>query len=485
MDFTKFTGRRWTIIYGKYEGLEEYAVNELYKAVQQFVPYVLTVGDGSDGQMQDLTRFNIIFVGTVISNHHMAKLAKEGLFRPEQRKEGYAIKVCASPYDPEMQIMILAGADDSGTLYAVRDLEHYYIDPKSYFDGSRHPGERTYFTEKMPEYEINSAPAIEYRGMWTWGHAIHDHRKYFDNMSRWKLNYIVIWNDFAPVNAVQIVKYAHSRGIKVLWGYSWSWGEDVDPTDDEELEKWTRRAMDIYETQYRDIGGDGIYFQSFTETRETMIKGASIAEMAVKWTNTIAGGILDKYPGLWIMFGISATSILDDPALKNVDIRVTNEWNDAGPFPYAYDARDTADIQYVYDYTEMVSGYRGTDEDFSMVVKGCITLDWPSFEHQKGPFVLGEAAQSFKENRVEEKRSYWKYIQTYWIRNYECMLRTMRIIAGKDIKRRSASTLIEDGMWEEHMWLPGALSAEGMWDPYRGADEIIEKVMLTKDIYFA
>jgi hypothetical protein len=496
MDFRHFEGKRWTIVYGSYEGLEEYAVNELHKTVQQFLPYILTSGDGSSGELQNFAGFNIIFIGTVGSNRHLAKLAGDGIFRPEHKKEGYAMKVCRSPFDPEMQIIILAGADDNGTLYAVRDFEHFYVDPNWYFegyhfkngryyDGSWHFGTRTFFTEKIPETEKNSAPAIENRGLWSWGHVIYDYRKYIDNMSRWKLNFMILWNDYAPVNARQIVEYAHSRGIKVIWAYSWCWGEDVDASNEEDLKKWTKRAIDIYEKQYRDVGGDGIYFQTFTEVKETSINNECIATLVSGWVRSITDKLLKKYPDLWIQFGIHATSIREDLDKLSVDPRISIVWEDAGSFPFAYDVKDVKNIDETLEYLSRISELRGKDEDFGMIVKGCITLDWPTFEHQKGPFILGEASESFKESRVGEQKIFWKYIQTYWIKNLKYMLGSMRIVAKKDIKRVSVSTLIEDGMWEERMWLPGILSAEGMWDPFEEPETIMEKVMLAKDTFFA
>ena len=46
---------------------------------------------------------------------------------------------------------------------------------------------------------------------------MYDYRGFFENMARLKLNEIIIWNDYAPTNGREIVAYAHSLGIRVIW----------------------------------------------------------------------------------------------------------------------------------------------------------------------------------------------------------------------------------------------------------------------------
>ena len=89
---------------------------------------------------------------------------------------------------------------------------------KGYFD--------TPFHEKLPVWSKISAPDVEDRGIWTWGHTIYDYRSFMDNMLRLKMNEIVVWNDYAPINAREIADYAHSLGMKLIWGFAWGWGVD-------------------------------------------------------------------------------------------------------------------------------------------------------------------------------------------------------------------------------------------------------------------
>ncbi len=39
----RFTGLRWVILYGSYEGIERFALQELYRMVERYQPYVPVV----------------------------------------------------------------------------------------------------------------------------------------------------------------------------------------------------------------------------------------------------------------------------------------------------------------------------------------------------------------------------------------------------------------------------------------------------------
>ncbi|MCL2463286.1 MAG: hypothetical protein FWF44_11515 [Defluviitaleaceae bacterium] len=485
MDYVTHEGPRWTIVYGAYEGVEKHALDVLYGIVAPHVPYILTV-TAPDADIGALRDFNIIFLGTVGSNPYLRDLAGKGIFAPNDKKEGYAIKVSASAYNPGRQMVVLAGADENGVLYAVDDFEHYYIDPN--VDDIY--GKKTVFTGKMPEYARSSSPAVAERGFWTWGHVIYDYRKYLDNMAKWKLNFITIWNDFAPLNAKEVTDYAHSRGIKVIWAFSWCWGEtDVDLSDARQLDLWTERVIHTYETQYAGLGGDGIYFQTLTETAETRVNGVPIAKLAVDWVNRIAGKLLEKYPGLWIKFGLHASSIKENYGyVAEIDPRLNITWEDAGAFPYAYDAADTENFAETLDYTSKISGLRGGRENFGIVVKGTSFLDWSNFEHQKGPVIIGCASEGHLETLLSKDgwaAKQWKHQQAYWIKNLANLLDVLKVALEKDINSFSAELMIDSGMWERRMWFPAALGAESLWNPYESPAELIEKVSLVKEVRFA
>lgn len=132
---------------------------------------------------------------------------------------------------------------------------------------------------ELPDYQHASAPKIKTRSIFAWGHTINSYRDYIDHMARLKMNQIVIWNDFLPVNAEDVVSYAHEYGIELLWGYAWGWSRSCASADLEHLELLSRQIVDEYENTYSVALGDGIYFQSFTEIKNaSTINGLNIAQ---------------------------------------------------------------------------------------------------------------------------------------------------------------------------------------------------------------
>ena len=122
-----------------------------------------------------------------------------------------------------------------------------------------------------------------------------------------KLNEIVIWNDYTQINAGEVVDYAHSLGIKVVWGFAWGWGTDCNVSmglDEESMRELKDKIVKKYEKEYANSGADGIYFQSCTELNQEYIGDKLIAEVVVDFVNDTAGALIDKYPRLHIQFGL-------------------------------------------------------------------------------------------------------------------------------------------------------------------------------------
>ena len=489
MDYVTHEIPRWRIVYGQYQGVEKTAVNELYRLVQRWTPYVVTV-EAAERFSPEAWEGHVLYIGTLEDNCHLAGLADQGLFRPESRREGYALKVMDAPRGGGKKLAVLQGADGPGVLWAVRDFLHLYLQERRY-DGYLYYNRFTPFVESMPDFERRSAPKVENRGLWSWGHVIYDYKGYIDNMSRWKLNCLIVWNDFAPLNAGEVVEYAHSRGVKVVWGFSWCWGEPVDPNSPEELEKWTRRAYETYRDQYSHLGGDGIYFQTFTETADTRIGGRSIAQLACLWVNTISRRLLEAYPDLWIQFGVHASSIKGEWAsFREIDPRISIVWEDVGDrpggcFPYAYDPRNQENFAAAKDYTAGLLALRGEKEDYGAVLKGFTVLNWERFEHQKGPFVMGEADPVFIRQRTEEKAYLWKFALPYWQENAGRLQEYLRLVADAPIARRTVTALVEDGLWEAASWYPAVLLAELLWDWDRDLKELITALTHCEDVRMA
>ena len=479
----------WIIIYGKKWGEEGYALSEINRIMHRVISSTIRVEEARNVTNDIIKNFNTILIGTDKSNPLIRELYKSGFIQIEKSKpESITIHITDNPYCPEKQIIVLTGSDENGVLYAVRDFEHYVFDNSIKVS----PVGKCYylpFQNKLPNTTIIASPKVYYRGLWTWGHVIYDWKRYIDNMSHWKMNIVVIWNDFAPINASEIVTYAHERGIKVIWGYTWGWGEEIDPTSYEELNKWIDKVLKKYESEYRETGCDGIYFQIFTETNETEIKGYSIAELSVKWVNNIARRLLERYPNLLILFGVHATSIKDNyQKLADIDERLSIIWEDVGipmpQFPYSYEPNfDYNYHQSILSYTQNIASLRGDKENIGIVVKSMTNLDWSKFTHQPGSFILGEYPSKLIYKLARDKEPRWKFVEIEWRKNLTYLIDVIRTIVSANPHRSSVLGLVEDGLWERRMWLPVALLAETAWNPDLEAKDIIRKVSVTEDAY--
>jgi hypothetical protein len=473
MNYTGYGNNRFRIVYGNYEGVQRQAVNRIYGLVQKYVPYILTVTPANE-EINLNGEENLIFIGTLCNNSYLRKFSEQGFFEPETHKEGYSIKVFPNPRNKQRNIIVLQGADDSGVLYAVADFNRYYINHEMKYHGYHYNKQYVPFIDPALPFSRKSAPSIEYRGLWTWGHVIYDYMKYIDNMSELKLNTLIIWNDFAPINAGEVVKYAHSKGVKIIWGFSWCWGQPVDPQSHEDLEKWTNFVLDTYEQQYRDLGSDGIYFQAFTETNETTTGGKSISDLVIDWVNNISSIVYAKYPDLWIQFGLHATSIQSECNKFNaIDNRMSIVWEDVGSFPYYYDPKRIEDFDQTYEYTRQLLSLRGEDERFGAVFKGFTVLNWDKFEHQQGFHILGKADPHFIAKRNEERNFYWRYAAPYWLAQSDKLKKLITLIAEAPVHDRLITALVEDGMWESEIHLSVGLLSELMWDCNSDINEIV------------
>jgi hypothetical protein len=475
----RYGGPRWTLLYGSYEGVEQFAVNELQRMVQRSVPYVLEVLPA--GQTPDATR-NLILVGTPAANPRIAELGRRGLVELPTHAEGYTIACLKLPEPIERRAIVIAGADASGVLYGVVEFN------KRLATLARHDLELRAALDAMPEFAVSEAPVIENRGIWTWGYVIYVYRRFFDNMARLKMNRLTVWNDRPPINCRQFIDYAHSRGITVILGYSWGYAlSKLDPTDPRHLQLIKGEVLKGYEDLYRDLPMDGIYFQTFTEQENTMIRGRSIAAVACDWVNDIARALLAKHPRLRIEWGLHASSIKEHyPDLKNLDPRLTIVWEDAGGIPFSYDpeapaaddktGRDSGALDPTLEYAKKLATFRPGSE-FAMCGKGWIQMRWQTESEPHGAFIIGERAHEFIRNRLAERQPRWDYVNAKWIANYPVAMRFYREIRAETAAPITVVGLIDDGMFEERIQVSAALLGEMLWNPSRSEKAILEEAL--------
>jgi hypothetical protein len=476
----RYAGARWSILYGSYDGVERHAVSELQEYVQRYLPYVIEVRKAES--VDQIGDDYAILIGTGDNNPLIADAIARGTLAKPDGPEGYSISCGKSPWTDDRRLMTVAGSDPNGVLYGVQHLDSVLRATV----GQPDPPDMRAAFDKLPEFSITEKPAIDNRGIWTWGYPIYDYKRFIDNMARCRMNMLTIWNDCPPLNSRDLIDYAHSRGVKIVYGFHWGWGiDDFDPTDAVQRRRMKDSIIRNYLDNYRDLGLDGIYFQTFTEHTKLDMGGKSTAALACEWVNEIADALLDYSPGLQIQFGLHATSIRERYTdLAGLDPRVTITWEDAGCIPYAYDP--TREFNYgvfnsptgldpldgTIDYSKKIATFRPGTE-FAMVPKGFAWLRWQSeFEHH-GPFILGERNTEFIKQRAAERQPFWDRINALWLANYPMAVRFYREILDCNPPSFTATALIEDGLFEEKIQPSVAILAETLWNPRRDEKEIL------------
>lgn len=464
--------KKLAIIYGGCTDVQKKALELLTETLLDATaeyPVCIPAAEFSGGD------FRCIYIGTRMNNPFLHALHGDPLTEPES----YRILV-------KDDSVYIEGFDDGGVLYGCADLYCRYIVPNENTHVSDHYFRNVLMIDKLPAFEITSAPAIKHRGLWTWGHVIYDYRGYLDNMMKLKMNEIVIWNDFAPVNGAEIVAYAHERNIKVIWGYSWFWDTDCAAIDVNAAMENAALVLEQYEREYRHLGGDGIYFQSFTELSTDKIGDVCIAEAVTALVNKAARMFFEKYPDLELQFGLHADSVKEKLSfIANTDPRVRIVWENCGAFPFSYIPKDVDTFDETSGFVREITHLRGEGERFGAVTKGLVKLDWSAFEHPKGPYYIGISSKNMQKNRIERKRKIWRYIQAYWMayagKAYE-MVKLIRDETGGDTH---ITALVEDGMFEKQIMFPAALYAEMLWDCGRDTKELLSEVALRSYVEFA
>ena len=474
---------KFALILDSYDGITKKAANMLAGDIAAFLGYdVLPVLPYDKMPEAMLSERTVIAVGKVETHPLLSKGEELGLITRPDKAEGYSVFVGKSPFADDNDIVLIAGVDDNGVLYGCVDFCNRYIAMQSglgYIFETLHYDR--IFEKDLVSYSVSTAPAIPTRAIWTWGHMIYDYRGFFENMARLRLNEAVIWNDACPINAKEVVAYAHSLGIKIVWGFSWGWDQSsklenvISQSGDKLIREIKEKAIATFENEYKGCG-DGIYFQSFTEICKDTVNGKSVAAEVTRLVNETASELLMRYPDLHIQFGLHATSVnTQTEIIAGVDTRVHIVWEDCGAFPYAYASTVTDGFDETLEFTGKLVKLRGEEEHFGAVLKGLVCLDWFKFVHFSNSFILGEHPKSFVRKRAEEKCRLWKAVTAGWLRNAELARKTVDLIA-KNANEPILEMLVEDGCFEEKIPLPVALFAEMFWSSDDPCDVLFERV---------
>jgi hypothetical protein len=213
---------------------DEYAASRVIGELRKYAP--------TDAAAE--TAKVLIYVGTLSSNSALARAAADLGWKADIEKlppEGYLIR---SGTHTGKSVIVLAGGDRTGAIYAASDLKNYYL----------HPIGNDVETGPLNYTEI---PKMKYRWFWNWDVRTnwdlldHDNvytptkdfpktdsvRAWFkrpeafvnnmklviDYMSEHKLNGLILWgflrdNHGGVPAALEVCRYANERGVKIIPG---------------------------------------------------------------------------------------------------------------------------------------------------------------------------------------------------------------------------------------------------------------------------
>ena len=434
--------RDWKCVYSSVEGPQGKALKILTETVTQHTmrdhqtttPHVFAME--KDGTSIERAKKHRIVVGMPSENTTLAKYLKPG----DVPKGGYLIRTVS---ENGCHSILIAGDTPEAVLWGVfdfADVALHEIAMKGLGDklslGRQVRLEHVFSIRNMPEYERRCEPENEVRSLFTWGYMIDDYRSFFREMARARLNRIIVWNKYPPVNSDAVVREAHDWGIKVYWGFAWGWQHNMcanSPTRD--LSKLADDIVAEWRSVWKPLSGDGIYFQTFTEQEREDINGRSIASMAVGVVNAASRRIHAESPDTDIVFGLHAMSVKNRLAeIEQTDRNIEILWEDCGGFPY-HEETGNPDAGFVMKVTD-------TLRPVGLVWKCQLRQDWTCWAHQAGPFMLGEAGEwALVRDRAVAKPLH-RAFDSDWIRRGRIAYDHLKAIrsAGRKVKELNVVT---------------------------------------------
>lgn len=467
------------IIYSNYSGVEKKAIELVNSEVSSIVCrdkgvytiHTLTVEpDGCDIDK------NAIAIGCFDDNKTIAKYVKKS----EIPENGYLVRVFDNPDNANLKITIITALTPKNVFYAAVDYVDNYLPTAEKYLSNAIRSRQHIFDDKLPDYAHTSTPQNNTRSIFTWGHPINNYRQYIDNAARCRINQIIIWNDFLPINAKDVVDYAHEYEIELIWGFAWGWSTNCANIDLTNLEPLKKDVVERFKNDYMSIG-DGIYFQSFTELSVEEIGGVLIAEAVVDFVNETAAEIYKIKPDARIQFGLHASSVKNRlQYFEAVDKRIEIIWEDCGSFPYSYFPQITSNEDYrqTLDFTNKLISLRDMGKT-GLVYKGLMTLDWNNFAHQSGPYIMGMNSEQIIENDIDLLSPIWRNFTADWLscgKYVYDFTKNLNKMGFTEINLNIAAQLACK------IWFPFALLAEILWSTDEPYEKILERVLKRKNV---
>jgi hypothetical protein len=190
--------------------------------------------------------------------------------------------------------------------------------------------------------------------------------------------------------------------------------------------------------------------------------------------NMTGGEILEKNPNLKLQFGLHATSVVDDlDEIAKVDPHIEILWEDCGEFPFSYDTFVSSEESYQETllFVEKLLKLRG-GKGVGFLFKGVMMQDWKKFVYQRGPFVLGENAESIKLHDRQIRANAWRIYSSAWIKNGDRALEMMQFINKNKVQEVNIGLA---GTLDGGIYLPMALCSKMFRNSNGDFNEILLK----------
>ena len=325
---------------------------------------------------------------------------------------------------------------------------------------------------------------IDHVGLWTWGGRVYNWKRYLGHMQASGMDTVVLWHDHVPANAREIKAYAADRGIRVLWGFNWSWNSPVCLDSADDARHWSDRVLEILRTQYAPLDPDGICFQvGGTEfggkcRRDCCVcaKAArdGVGPLFLKFTGAIIEAARREFPNLYLSAGVHLGGVHRSfEVLRSLDPSVNIMWEDLPgpqehieiPFAYDWDDPEAALTPKTIEMVETMGALRGSLEDVAFVIKG-FPCHWGGHD----PMLLEEFDLKALAAVYQPK---WDQANVYCEKHLPEALAVFRAIAFGPARRKTVLLLVEHGLWELRREYAAILMAEALRNPFREPDEII------------
>lgn len=466
---------KWSVYYGSSQGCQGSALELLTSDFGEIIlrekgvysTHVLPLLPASAGVKCD--RSNMIVIGTPSNNPILSRY----IAASDVPKGGYIVKTFN---DKNRDVVVIAGDGPREVLWGAADFTMDAIPAMRPDRGNAIKYEHdVFFTKKkLPSYTSARSPKANVRSVFTWGHPIDDFRAYLRNLARLKFNRVYFWNDYPPINAADIVDYAHRWGIEVYWGFAWGWSTNCRETNAEGDEKLISGIIESWREKWKNLPGDGIYFQTFTETNDKPMGNETVAERAVRLVNRVAESMLKESPEMNIVFGLHATSVKNDlPTISKTDPRLEILWEDTANFPYSSAPLKISESD-GDKLTAAVIAPR--DRKLGIVWKSQLVQDWSYWSYQEGPFLMGVTSRATYDNDVRIQNPLWENYSSQWILKFP----KAHTEARRAHRRGSDIELCVAAQLNGPLRLPTMLTAELFWDSSEKAETILERVLNRK-----